>query len=143
MANLKSLIRVRKHVVEQKQKFLAELYRQAEELENQKTTMLNQMKKEQETLKEMPAEMIGFFGAYSEAVKARVEDIEDAQKKLETRITIAQDDMRDAFGELRKIELIQEKRDREEAAKRAKKEMQEMDEIGLGTYRNQQEDETV
>ena len=143
MANLKSLIRVRKHVVEQKQKFLAELYRQAEELENQKTTMLNQMKKEQETLKEMPAEMIGFFGAYSEAVKARVEDIEDAQKKLETRITIAQDDMRDAFGELRKIELIQEKRDREEAAERAKKQMQEMDEIGLGTYRNQQEDETV
>ena len=143
MANLKSLIRVRKHVVEQKQKFLAELYRQAEELENQKTTMIGQMKKEQETLKEMPAEMIGFFGAYSEAVKARVEDIEDAQKKLESRITVAQDDMRDAFGELRKIELIQEKRDREEKAARDKKESQEMDEIGLNAFRTSQEDETV
>ena len=32
LANLKPLIRVRKHAVEQKQKFLAELYRQAEEL---------------------------------------------------------------------------------------------------------------
>ena len=33
MADLNPLIRVRRHVVEQKQKMLAELYRQAEELE--------------------------------------------------------------------------------------------------------------
>lgn len=39
MADLNPLIRVRKHTVEQKQKFLAELYRQADELQNHKAAL--------------------------------------------------------------------------------------------------------
>ena len=43
MANLNPLIRVRKHTVEQKQKALADLYRQAEELISQKKKLLDQL----------------------------------------------------------------------------------------------------
>lgn len=140
MADLNPLIRVRKHVVEQKQKFLAELYRQAEELIRQKTTLLEQLSEEREKLKDMGAEMISYFGPYSEAVKGRVADIEEARGKLETRIRIAQEDMRAAFAELKKIELAQERRDEAEEKAQNKRESAELDEIGLDLYRRQVEE---
>ncbi|GJL84335.1 MAG: hypothetical protein DHS20C02_01100 [Micavibrio sp.] len=136
MADLNPLIRVRKHVVEQKQKFLAELYRQAEELENQKKTLLDQLTEEREKSAEMDsAEMMGYFGRYADAVKDRVKDIDDAVAKLETRIDIARDDMRNAFAELKKIEITQDRREEEEQAEIDKKESDELDEIALEGYR--------
>ncbi|HBR69074.1 MAG TPA: hypothetical protein DEA55_06840, partial [Rhodospirillaceae bacterium] len=105
MADLDPLIRVRKHAVEQKQKFLAELYRQAEELARQKQTLLDQLASERSKISEMEsAEMMSYFGRYADAVKDRVEDIDEAAVKLETRIEIAREDMRAAFAELKKIE---------------------------------------
>ena len=130
-ANLKSLIRVRKHAIEQKQKFLAELYRQAEELENQRQTLEVQMEQERESVESMGAEMIGFFGAYSKAVKERIDDIGESLSRLENRIIVAQDDMREAYGELRKIEIVQERREKEQARELAKKESDDLDEIGI------------
>ena len=53
MADLHSLIRVRKHAVEQKQKFLAELYRQSEELTAQKQRFLDQLAEEKERIKKL------------------------------------------------------------------------------------------
>ncbi len=141
MADLNPLIRVRKHVVEQKQKFLAELYRQAEELENQKKTLLDQLTEEREKSAEMDsAEMMGYFGRYADAVKGRVKDIDDAVAKLEARIDIARDDMRNAFAELKKIEITQDRREAEEKAETDKKESDELDEIALEGYRRKVEE---
>ncbi len=140
MADLNPLIRVRKHVVEQKQKFLAELYRQAEELENQKTTLLDTLAEERKKVDEMGVEMLSYFGPYSEAVKDRVTDIDDAAGKLETRISIAQDDMREAFSELKKIEITQGRREAEEQAGIDKKESDELDSIAIEGYRRKMEE---
>jgi len=135
MAELDSLIRVRKHVVEQKQKFLAELYRQAEELQGQKSTMLTQLDEERKTVKEMGVEMLSYFGPYAEAVRTRVEEIDEAMQTLNTRIDIAREDMRNAFAEMKKIELTKEARDAEQEAEINKKESAELDEIGIEGFR--------
>jgi len=140
MADLNPLIRVRKHAVEQKQKFLAELYRQAEELENQKKTLLDQLTEERKALETMSVEALTYFGHYSEAVKGRVADIDDAVGKLEVRIGIAQEDMREAFAELKKIEITQERREAEAQAEIDKKEADELDEIALEGYRRKMEE---
>lgn len=140
MAELDSLIRVRKHAVEQKQKFLAELYRQSEELENQKITLETTLEEESKKVQEMDVSMLSYFGPYSEAVKGRVEDIEDAQGKLNTRIEIAREDMREAFAELKKIEITQERREKAERAAQDKKESDELDEVGIDGFRRQSED---
>lgn len=140
MADLNPLIRVRKHVVEQKQKFLAELYRQAEELDNQKKTMLDQLAEEQETVKDMGVEMLTYFGHYTDAVKERVEEIDEARGKLEVRIEIAREDMREAFAELKKIEITQDRREAEELKAIEKKESGELDEIGIESFRRKQEE---
>lgn len=140
MADLTSLIRVRKHLVEQKQKFLAELYRQAEELQSQKQTMLDQKEAEMEKVREMSVEMLSYFGPYTQAVKERVKEIEDNIKTLEARIEIAREDMREAFAELKKIEITHERREEEALRELNKKESGELDEIGIEAYRRGQSD---
>lgn len=140
MADLTGLIRVRKHELEQKQKFVAELYRQAEELETQKTRLLETLDEEQEKLKEFGVEMLSYFGPYSEAVRERVEDIDKASDTLNHRIEIARDDMRVSYAELKKIEITQERREDEDLRAQEKRESQELDEVGLETFRRAQED---
>lgn len=140
MADLTGLIRVRKHALEQKQKFVAELYRQAEELENQKSTLLTTLEEEREKVDEMGVEMLSYFGPYSEAVKERVIEIDEASETLNARIEIAREDMRAAFAELKKIQITQERREDEEEKALNKKESDELDEIGIETYRRKVEE---
>lgn len=137
MADLKGLIKVRKHVVEQKQKFLAELYRQAEELTGQKKNLLDQLEIEQEKIQEMGVAMLSYFGPYTQAVQDRVEEIDESVAKLESRIQVAREDMREAFAELKKIEITQERREDEEQKAIDKKESLDLDEIALEGFRRQ------
>ena len=138
MADLNPLIRVRRHVVEQKQKFLAELYRHADELAEQKQNLLDQMAEERAKMDEMDIEFQNYFGPYSAAVKKHVFDIDEASAKLEKRIELAREDMREAFAELKKVEITQERREDEEIAEINKKEADELDEIGLEVFRRKQ-----
>jgi flagellar export protein FliJ len=140
MANLNSLIRVRKYAVEQKQKFLSELYRQAEELQTQKKTMLEQLAEEEEKTRTMEIEMLVYFGPYAQAVKERVKDIDDSISLLNKRIDIAREDMRLAFAELKKVEITQENREAAEATKQQKKEDAVLEEIALQTHRKKLEE---
>lgn len=135
MAELDPLIRVRKHAIDQKQKFLAELYRQSEELKQRKEDLENQMVKEKEAVDLIGFEMFGYFELFVKAAKEKIADNEESQRKLEIRIQAAQDDMRDAFAELKKIEIIAEQRNEEEKKEILKKESDLMDEIGIETYR--------
>ncbi|MCE7887142.1 MAG: hypothetical protein DYH13_06530 [Alphaproteobacteria bacterium PRO2] len=136
MADLNPLIRVRKHTVEQKQKFLAELYRQADELQNHKAALQRQMKEERDALEKMNSiDMITAFSAYVEAVKERISDIDEAMEKLETRIEIAREDMREAFAEFKKIEITQERREAEEYRAIEKKQAELLDEAAIEGYR--------
>lgn len=135
MADLRSLIRVRKHAVEDKQKALSELYRQAEELTSEKQALQDDLKRERQKVDEMGVEALGYFGRYSQVVKERSELIDHKMVMLENRIEIAREDMRIAFAELKKVEITQKRRDDEEEAEIKKAEDQSMDEIGLESYR--------
>lgn len=142
MANLNPLIRVRKHAAEQKQKLLAELYRQAEELQGQKIALETQLQVEQEKVRELGVEMLSYFGPYSEAVKGRVVEIEESMQKLSVRIEAARESVREAFADLKKIEITQERRDDEEEAARNKKEASDLDETALEIFRRQTAEES-
>ncbi len=141
MADLSGLIRVRKHTVEQKQKVVAELYRQVEGLLSQKTDLLDNLKLEEEKLKDLQVEMLSYFGPYSEAVKGRVEEIDKKNKILEKRIQIAQEDMRAAYSELKKVEITQRQREAEEAKQIAKKESDELDAIAIDGFRRKTQED--
>ncbi|MBI1300162.1 MAG: hypothetical protein GC137_00750 [Alphaproteobacteria bacterium] len=138
MSELLPLIRVRKHAIEQKQKFLAELYRQAEELQHQRDTLETQLAIETEKTRHMEAEMLRFFEPYARSVKIRIEDIDADRETLEQRIARAQDEMREAFAELKKIEIIDDRRAEEELAELEKREAEILDEIAIDQFQRQQ-----
>lgn len=135
--NLKPLIRLKSHQLEQKQRALAEIYREREMHQSQKDELLEKMEKERQALDEMGDDVNAQFQflSYSENVKQRIESIDAHMKALDERILMAQNLIRDAFADLKRIEIIQQRRDDDVQAAIKKKEDIELDEIGLQQHR--------
>ncbi|MCC6598499.1 MAG: flagellar FliJ family protein [Alphaproteobacteria bacterium] len=141
MADLNPLIRVRKHAVEQKQKVLSDLYRKAEILEGERAALIEDLETEGLKMHEMGVQMLSYFGPYSEAVKERIEAIDKNLKTLEARIQIAQDDMTRAFSDLKKVEIVQDRREEAEEKAQNKKESDTLDAIAIEGHRRKMQEE--
>ena len=136
MARLDSLIRVKKHRVDEKQKALGRLYREMEELQAEKQTVLDAQEKERLIAEEMASDVSvqQSYAAFKERVKARLNGIKQKEARLETRILVAQDDIKDAFADLKKVEIVDENRKEKEKKERLKKENETLDEIGITRF---------
>ena len=144
MADLKPLIRHRKHIVDQKQKFLAELYRKAEELAEKKEVLQQQIDDEIELAKEMQdARTQTYLGHYLDGARRKMQDIDSSIEQMNVRIAAAREDVRLAFADMKKIEITQQRREEKEEEELRKKEDRELDEIGLDVYRRRQKEETA
>lgn len=142
MADLQALIRLRKHTVDQKQKFLAGLYRQVESLQHKQKDLEEGLVKERELLETQDMlEALSYYGRYASGVKVQIELIQKDIKQLEKRIEIARGDLRDAFSEMKKVEITARRREEEQAKERQLKEDRELDEIALEGYRRAQHSE--
>lgn len=136
MANLKPLIRLRKYRVEEKQKVLAEIFRQLELLEGRKRVLFADMEREEQLAEESDSiDAMFAFVAYAARVHTEIEKLNMLIEKMEPRILKAQDEMREAFAEQKKAELIQEQREADEKKEIARKENTNLDEIGVELFR--------
>ena len=141
MANLKSLIKLRRHNVDEKQKVLAELYRQIETIENSKSTLIERLRTERAVLEEHGTlEMYAYFGRFSQNIQRMIERLNLEKQKLEVRVQIAQDDVREAFANVKRIEIVQQEREKAEKKEQTDKDTREMDEIGLDGFRRKEEE---
>lgn len=141
MANLLSLIKLRRHNVDEKQKVLADLYRQIETIENSKNTLLERLRNEREVLDQSGTlEMYAYFGRFSQNIQRMIERLNLEKQKLEMRITVAQDDVREAFANMKRIEIVQKERERVEKKEQSDKEGREMDDIGIDGFRRNEEE---
>ena len=137
MADLFSLIRLRKHTVEEKQKILSQLYREVEVLQKKRVDMEAQLLREKE-LAAQNGDAGAFFGLYAENMRRKIGMMDAAIKKINVRIDSAQEEVRVAFAEQKKIEIIQERRDQEAARALAEKEADLMDDIALDSFRRRE-----
>lgn len=138
MADLQALIRLRKHAVDEKQRAVAQLYREAETLEKQKKVVEDQMAHEKRLAEEMNRpEAISFYTRYAEGARKKIAALQISIKKMEGRIEAAQEDMRVAFAEMKKIQITQTRREKREAKAVQKKENAQMDDIAIEQYRRQ------
>lgn len=136
MADLEPLIRLRKHAVDEKQRAVAQLYREAENLEKQKKVVEDQMAHEKKLAEEMNRpEAIAFYTRYAEGARKKIAALQMSIKKMEGRIEAAQEDMRVAFAEMKKIQITQTRREKREAKAVQKKEDAQMDDIAIEQYR--------
>lgn len=139
MADLNPLIRLRKYRVEEKQKVLAELFRQTELLEGRKRVLLADMEREEAMANESTSiDAMFAFVAYAARVHTEIEKLNMLITMMEPRILKAQDEMREAFSEQKKAEIIQEQREAEEAKEIARKENTNLDEIGVEAFRRKE-----
>lgn len=134
MADLLSLIRLRKHTVEEKQKALSNLYREADNLITKKQIMEDQLREEKE-LAQKDSGAAAFYGRYAENMRTKIEKMDDAIRKINLRIDIAREDVRAAFAEQKKIEIIQRSREAAERKEQDEKESEELDEIAIEGFR--------
>lgn len=142
MANLLSLIKLRRHNVDEKQKVLAELYRQIETIETNKQILMDRLREERETLDQNATlEMYAYFGRFSQNIHRSLERMNQEKQKLEIRIQIAQDDVREAFANMKRIEIVQQERSKVEKKEQEDKETRELDEIGIDGFRRKNEEE--
>ena len=140
MARLDSLIRVRRYAVEEKQKVLAELFRQVERFETRRQQFELEIIKEREALElQKTPEMLAYFGRYSQIVKRDMARIDLELKKLDARIRLAQDDIREAFANLKRIEIVAANRKEAERKAQDAKEDTELDAIGIEGFRRNAE----
>ena len=86
-------------------------------------------------------EALSYYGRYASGVKVQIELIQKDIKQLEKRIEIARGDLRDAFSEMKKVEITARRREEEQAKERQLKEDRELDEIALEGYRRAQHSE--
>ena len=135
MADLESLIRLRRHTVEEKQKVLSDIYQKVEALENQKSELLNRLNTERKALDEnLTLETSAYYGRFEAVIRRNVELINNDLSTLETRLEIAQEDVRRAFEEMKRVEIVHERRKSEERQLIDKKESQELDAIGIDGF---------
>lgn len=142
MTDLDGLIRYRKHIVDEKQKVLSELYRQAEEVENAKSALLEQMEDEKQIAKSsQDKEASTYLLTYLEGVRHKIKNLDRMISQLDVRITAAREDVRLAFAEQKKIEIVQEERKQKEQQELKAKETQELDAIAIDGHRKKMLDQ--
>lgn len=137
MANLDPLIRLNRFQLEEKQRALSALYRDVETLEIEKSAILDSVQSEKEAIDDMQdINMMQAFMGYVQRSQGEVRLINDKISSLEIKITRAIDEMREAFGELKKIEITRDRRLEEIAKQNAKREDDLFSEIALEIYRH-------
>lgn len=140
MADLDPLIRYRKHGVDEKRRFLSQLYREQEKVAAQKALIEEQMQKEIDLAAEMgTVESQAYLGKYLEGARKKAQALEVTIRKMDGRIAAAQEDVRNAFSDLKKIEITQDAREAKEKAKEKRKEDIEMDDIAIDQFRRNDE----
>lgn len=140
-ADLDPLIRYRRHGLEEKQRMLAQLYRQAETLLQRKRGLQDQMAQEIQATREMGDHETSIaLGHYLESVRVKIKAVEADMVRLDRQIARAQEEMRAAFAEMKKIEITQRNREAREEKAQQKKETNEFDDIGIEGHRRRSEE---
>lgn len=140
MADLESLIRLRRHKVEEKQKVLAEIFRHVEVIETRKKELLSRLEKERKALDDnLNIETREYYGRFEGVIRGDIERLDLELEKLEIRVQIAQEEVRAAFADKKRVEIIHKRRQEEEAQKVKDKETIELNDIGIEGFRRKED----
>ena len=143
---LKTLIRVHKFELYDRQRKLGNLLRFEQSLENRKILLAERFRQEEAAANESPAAALT-FGAYVDWHVDENRRVDRALADVRQEILDMREEIRAAYQELKTLEITQENRDKREAAEEERKNNAVLDEIGLTLYRRNkraesEEDET-
>ena len=129
--DFKTLVRINDWAVDQKRRALGEQLRQLENLQGLLQQLKDEIVNEQKLATDMPTEAGLTYGAYAIVAIERREDLVRRIDLQERAVAGAREDLRDAYLELKKYEIAEERRGAKVAADLAREEQAVLDEIGI------------
>lgn len=136
--DLATLIRLSKWGVDEKRRALAELLRREESIIDAQGALEEELRNEQR-IATQDMEVAGFiYSGYAKRYMARREELAQALKNVRIMIAAAQDQLAEAYRELKTYEISQAARERREREEEARKERAVLDEIGLTLHRRRE-----
>lgn len=131
MKSRKSLIQLRQFEVDERRQTVTDIENMMAELNQMVIDLERQIEVEQEKAGVSDVNHYA-YPTFAKAAIQRRDNLKNSVSELEGRLEEARDGLAEAFEELKKVELIEE-RDAERArAETAAKEQAELDEIGVG-----------
>ena len=150
MAELHGLIRLREHELEECRRDLGRLNEQRTALENRKKDRLDRLKQEKKLAAcqfnedrvnedRVNESRVGDIGLFIEQTLKACDQLDRQVAQLLPEIEAATDAVREAFLELKRLQITQERRDAVETARLKKLEREVLDEIGLQSFQRADE----
>lgn len=125
---LTTLIRFRKRQLDELRRRLTALESQKEQLIRRLETIRRELLREQEMASRQP-EMSGFYGNYAERIRNRELEIAQEIGKLDRQMNQLSEQIRDSFGELKKFEILRERKLKEQREQEDRRETAQLDDI--------------
>lgn len=142
MKGLANLIRLHKLKLTEQQKKLNDLQAVAHGFESQ-IEALDQSAQDEGARADDHAETGYTLGSYVQASLARRATLQASLDEINREMGIIRDHVATAFRELKRYELIAERRDADQARTQRKRERRTEDELGMSMFRRRRQDDSV
>lgn len=134
MAGLKSIIRLRKHELDERRRVVTQLQAHLDNLEREEKRALEALEAEKRHA-EIDEETRAAFPNYNKRVQGKLKELRAEQEKVKLAVERAREELQDAFKELKTYEITEDNRQKRIEAEEKRKENQIMDDIGLEGFR--------
>jgi len=130
------MIRLHKWQLDERRRNLVELEKMREELVGKMRSLRDELAAEQKKVAEAPIVSIT-YGGYAQQVMARRENINSSITEIDVSIEEMKDQVADAFKELKKYEIVEQREREREVSERNQRQQNDLDELALNMHRRQ------
>lgn len=131
---LTGVVRLHKWQVDEKRRQIAELETMRSELVQKLEKLINDLAAEQRQLATSNVVDIN-YASYASSIMARRENLQSSITEIDVSIENMKDELSEAFKELKKYEIVQERALERERFEEKRREQERLDELSLNMYR--------
>ena len=131
------MIRLHKWQLDEKRRDMADLEKMKAEFQQNLTDLQVELIAEQRNVSESPVVSISYVG-YAQQVMVRRTNIVNSLLEVEASIENMKDDLADAFKELKKYEVVEQREQKKKRVERDHREQSEMDELAINMHHRRQ-----
>ncbi len=135
MADLRVLIKLHQHELDEKRRELKELYDKIEQIELEKQAILDKLEHEKQLITKSSNNVHFTYAKFQEKVEQDCIKFDRSKEAIEHEIYVVRDDMLDIFMEMKRYDMAQQERDKIEDAERKLRETKTIDEIAIEGFR--------
>jgi len=140
MKGLTTLIKLHKRTLDELRRKMSTLENEKDQLQQASLNLRKELENEMQVAKKQ-AQMSGFFGGFAKRIQKRQEEIAEETRELDKKMAKLNDEIIEAFAELKKIEIALENAKRRAAEEERRKETVLMDEIAGQQFRQKKGEE--